>query len=446
MMHMMHENRKYLAVIQAGGKGTRMSSLTGDAIPKPMLPICGKPMIQLQLDMLASIGIDNCVIITGHLGTKIIDYFGDGSRFGFKIKYINESCPLGSAGALFFLNNGNDLRTYTDIIYLFSDVMFSMDMRRLISFHESKGADITLVAHPNNHPYDSDVLEIDDKNKVISINKKNSKRRYYHNLVNAGLYVLKKTVINIIDKLQPMDMEDDIVQSVIDSGTVFAYRTPEYIKDVGVPDRYRLVNQQWERGIQEIKNLKNRQKCVFLDRDGTVNEYKGLIFDEKDFSLIDGVTEAIKRLNDNGFLVIVITNQPVVARGLCDIADVKIIHRKMETLLGDGGAYLDDIVFCPHHPDKGYPEENREYKIECNCRKPSTGMIDEMVKKYNINIMESYFVGDTTVDVQTGINAGCKTILLKTGEAGKDNKFHVEPNYYADDLLSAVGIILKKDI
>lgn len=165
--------------------------------------------------------------------------------------------------------------------------------------------------------------------------------------------------------------------------------------------------------------------------------------DEDEFELIPGAAEAIRRLNTAAYLVIVITNQPVVARGLCSIEDVKEIHRKMQVRLGEEGAYLDDIVFCPHHPDKGYPEEDPFYKVVCNCRKPSVGMLQNMVEKYNINLKESYFIGDSTVDIQTGINAGVKTILVRTGIAGKDKKYDVQPDGVAAHIAEAVEDILK---
>ena len=132
----------------------------------------------------------------------------------------------------------------------------------------------------------------------------------------------------------------------------------------------------------------------------------------------------------------------MVARGLCDIEEVEKIHRKMQVLLGNQRAYLDDIVFCPHHPDKGYPEENPKYKIVCNCRKPATGMIEETALRYNIDLAESYMIGDSTADILAGQNAGVRTILVLTGQAGKDGKYDVKPDSIAEDLLDAVMQII----
>lgn len=156
------------------------------------------------------------------------------------------------------------------------------------------------------------------------------------------------------------------------------------------------------------------------------------------------MASGIKKLNSNGYLVIIITNQPVVARGLCEVEDVINIHRKMQVKLGEEGAYLDDIIFCPHHPDKGFSGENSLYKIRCSCRKPKTGMVDFMVNKYNIDVKKSYIVGDSSVDLQTGVNSNIKTILVKTGLAGRDNKYSVEPDYIVNNLKDAVDLILEK--
>ena len=139
-----------------------------------------------------------------------------------------------------------------------------------------------------------------------------------------------------------------------------------------------------------------------------------------------------------------VTNQPVVARGLCDIEDVNRIHRKMQVLLGEQGAYLDDIVFCPHHPDKGYPEENPEYKRVCACRKPAIGMIEQMADKYNIDLAQTYMIGDSTVDIQTGVNAKMHTVLVLTGQAGLDRKYPIKADDTAEDVLDAVRQILGK--
>ena len=155
-----------------------------------------------------------------------------------------------------------------------------------------------------------------------------------------------------------------------------------------------------------------KQKAIFLDRDGTINKYVGFLRNIDDFELIDGVAEAIRKINESGYLAIVTTNQPVIARGEVSFEELEEIHNKMETLLGKEGAYLDAIYYCPHHPHKGYEGERPELKIECDCRKPKPGMLLNAAADFNIDLSQSWMVGDGENDVKAGLNAGCKTALI----------------------------------
>jgi len=184
-------------------------------------------------------------------------------------------------------------------------------------------------------------------------------------------------------------------------------------------------------------------RAVFLDRDGVINKEVGHISKPEQFELLPKVGEAIRLLNKNKFKVIVISNQTVIARGEDTIEDIENIHKKMKKEIEKCGAHIDAIYYCPHHPDKGFPGERVEYKINCDCRKPKIGLLKKAVKKFNIYLKNSFFIGDKTVDIQTGKNAGCKTILVKTGYGGNDKKFKVKPDFICEDLLDAVDLILK---
>lgn len=431
------------AVIQAGGKGTRLKEITGDILPKPLAKINGKSILELQILQLKEYDIEDIFIIVNHLGEKIVEYLGNGGQYGVHINYIFENSPLGSAGALYFM------KKYVrdeDFILIFGDVIFDIDWNRMVFFHKQNNALATLFIHPNSHPDDSDIVIVDDNQRVISIDSKNSQRNYwYSNKVNAGLYILSGNILDEMEYEERLDLEQDLLLKLIERDKkVYAYLSTEYVKDIGTVARFRTVEQDMINQVPRRRNLLNKQRCIFLDRDGTINEYCGLISQEEQISLINGVVEAIKKINVSGYLAIIVTNQPVVARGLCSVEKVKQIHKKIETLLGKAGAYVDDIVFCPHHPDKGYAEENPIYKVECDCRKPKIGMIEEMRKKFNIDLSESYMIGDTTIDIMTGINAGLKTVLLKTGEGGQDRKYKVTPDMIANDLLQAVNSIINQ--
>lgn len=433
----------YIAVIQAGGKGTRMRALTKEKIPKPMLLMNGKPLLQWQIEKISEYGIKSFVIIVGYLGKEIINFFQNGSWLNVSITYIEEKKPLGSAGSLYYLK---DIYPNKNFLYIFGDVFFDIEWNHMIAFHERKKSIATLLVHPNSHPYDSDLVVLTDEAKVKAIDSKHNQRTYwYNNIVNSGVYIFNQKILKQIALPTKLDLEKDVLMPLIPEHNIYGYRTTEYVKDTGTPERFIQTSNEQKAGIPQKRNLKKKQRCVFLDRDGTVNIYKNLIYKEEDFELIDRAAEAIRKLNSAAWLVIIVTNQPVIARGLCEKEDVVNIHKKMQVMLGEKGAYLDDIIFCPHHPDKGYPDENANYKMKCNCRKPEIGMIEYMAKKYNIILSESYMVGDSTIDIQTGINAGTKTILVRTGLAGKDRKYEVVPDKIVDNLEKAVDEILLND-
>lgn len=399
-------------VIMAGGKGTRIASVAND-IPKPMILICDKPILEHQIITLKRQGFNNIILIIGHMGNLIKDYFKDGLQLGVKITYIEEINPLGTGGALYYLKN----IISRDFLLINGDTIFDIDIERFIEYHRNKDAWVTLLTHPNDHPYDSGIIRTDLDGKVTEWLHKEDSRLYYQNRVNAGLHIISPKIFQMFTELKKLDLDRDILKPMVRTGKLYAYDTPEYVKDMGTPERYYSVTKDILSKKVFQKNLYNKQKAVFLDRDGTINIYKNFISDPDDFELIDGVAEAIAILNQKGFLVIVVTNQPVIARGECSLDTLQEIHNKMETLLGQKGAYVDGIYFCPHHPDKGFPGERSEYKIDCNCRKPKPGMLLQAAEKYNIDLLNSYMVGDSLIDAEAGKAAGCKSILIKVDKS-----------------------------
>ncbi len=433
------------AVIQAGGKGTRVSSLTGGIIPKPMLEISGYPILYHQIMNLKKSGVTDITIIVGYLGEVIKEYFKDGSQFGVNIDYVTENpdYPLGTAGSLYYLKDKID----SDFIFLLADIFIDIDFVRMAQYHKNSGCDVTLFTHPNSHPFDSDLVVADKNDLVLGFDSKNNDRSgyNYHNLVNAGVMIFSKNTLDFIKEEKKYNYEKDIVMPLIEQHKVCSYKSSEYAKDMGTPERYRLVQSEFEQGLHQIKNLSNKQKCIFLDRDGTINEYVGFLRDESQMQLIPGVAEAIKAINNSEYLCIVITNQPVIARGEVTEQELDNIHMKMEKLLGNEGAYINDLFYCPHHPDKGFEGEIPELKFDCNCRKPKTGLIEMAAAKYNIDLQNSYYIGDTTTDIKLAENAGMNSVLVMTGEAGQDNKYDVEPTYVCDNLGDSVSKILVKE-
>ena len=407
-------------VIMAGGRGTRIAELFPD-IPKPLIPVNGMPILEREIRSLASQGFKDLILTIGYLADKIIACFGDGSQLGVKIDYFVEETPLGNAGALFQLRDkiGED-----PFLLLNADAAFDVDFNRMLEFHKKHGGLVTLFTHPNSHPYDSGLIIADNDGNVEKwLSKEDERPQWYNNRVNAGLHVIDPKVLDISLKNLDIDQETGFpngkvdldrqtLKPLCDTGKMFCYDSPEYVKDMGTPDRFHQVEADYKNGVVQAKNLRNKQKAIFLDRDGTINKYVGFLRNIDDFELIDGVSDAIKRINQSGYLAIVVTNQPVIARGEVSWQELDEIHKKMETLLGKDGAYIDGIYICPHHPDKGFEGERPEYKFDCDCRKPKPGLLLQAAKDFNIDLSQSYMIGDSEQDVKAGDAAGVKASVL----------------------------------
>lgn len=402
-------------VIMAGGKGTRISSVNSE-VPKPMIQIMGKPILEYEIETLKKQGIVDIILVIGHLGHLISEYFGDGSQYGVSIKYVIEEEPLGTAGALYLLKDVLE----DDFLLLNGDIIFDIDVKRFYSYHKRCGGIATLFTHPNNHPYDSGIIVADKEGKVQNWLHKEDERMWYRNRVNAGIHMLSPHIFEdrdekgIFQKLEKLDLDRDVLKPLIQTGELYVYDSPEYVKDMGTPDRFYEVIEDIRCGKVCAKNLIHKQKAIFLDRDGTINRYVGFLRKTEDFELLPGVAEAIRRMNTLGYLVIVVTNQPVLARGEVTYEGLDEIHCKMETLLGKEGAYVDSIYYCPHHPNKGYEGEVEELKIDCSCRKPKPGMLLSAAQDFNIDLSKSWMIGDGENDIKAGRAAGCKTALINT--------------------------------
>ena len=416
-------------IIMAGGRGTRISERFPD-IPKPLIPINGVPVLEREICSLRDQGFTDLILTISHMGDKIRDHFGDGSRLGVRITYFNEETPLGNAGALFLLRG----QLTEDFLLLNADAVFDVDFNRMVKFHKAHGGLVTLFTHPNSHPYDSGLLIADKKKAVLKwLAKEDERPQWYRNRVNAGLHVISPKIFDAVDidaekigtvgengKTVKVDLDRQLLKPLAGTGKMFCYDSPEYVKDMGTPERYESVCRDFRDGKVQAKNLCNRQKAVFLDRDGTLNKYVGFLRNIDEFELLDGVADAVKAINDSGYLAIVVTNQPVIARGEVTFAQLEEIHNKMETLLGLEGAYVDAIYYCPHHPHKGYEGEIPELKFDCGCRKPKVGMLIQAADDFNIDLSRSWMIGDSENDILCGINAGCRTALIGSGDFGQN--------------------------
>ena len=392
----------------AGGKGTRMSSL-GKDLPKPMLSLGGKPILAREIEVLVRESFADIILVVGHLGHAIKDYFGDGAHFGARITYFIEETPLGTAGALYHLKN--DLAG-DDFLLLGADLLFDVDIKRFLSYHREKGGLATLLTHPSTHPFDSVAVDADEMGRVRALLPPTPDRVLHSNCTNAGLQICSPALLRRLTAPGKLDLDRDLLAPLADEGVLFSYNSPEYVKDVGTPERLTEGEHDLAAGFVAGGYMGNPRPAVFLDRDGTVNRHIGFVNHPDRIALLPHAAEAIRLLNERHIPVFIVTNQPVIARGEVTREGLAAIHGRLACLLAREGAFINDIFYCPHHPDGGFAGEVAALKIPCACRKPSPGLLLTAAARYNIDLSRSVMIGDRDTDVMAGKNAGCLTAKI----------------------------------
>ncbi len=418
-----------------------MASVIGD-LPKVLVPVGGKPVLQHQLELAAVAGIAEVSIFAGHRAEKILDFVGDGSRFGLKARVFTENEPLGNAGAL--LQSLDLLPEQFFVAY--GDLMLAVDLRRIAKQQMDREADLTILVHPNDHPQDSDLVETDADDWVTAIHAcPHPPGQCFDNLVNGALYVVRREALRPWSACSGKhDFTKDIMAGLLaNGGRVLAYRSSEYLKDIGTPSRLQSAEADWRAGRISLQNSGRGQPAIFLDRDGTLCVEKGHLRTPEELEMLPGVGSTLRALRQAGFRLVVLTNQPVIARGEATEREVAAIHRRLAWEIGKEGAYLDAIYVCPHHPDHGFPGERVELKTHCECRKPGTKLLEQACRDLGIDTAQSWMIGDQSRDIEMARRAGLQSVLVQTGMAGRDGNFLASPDHVADDITAAAVVILQ---
>lgn len=431
------------AVILAGGKGTRLASL-GEALPKPLFPVAGIPVLEHQLNLLAAEGFREVRIFAGHLAEKIETFLESYHRPGLEILLDIEHIPLGSAGAV--IEKLDSLPKHFAVLY--GDTMLDVDLVKMAGHHLRTGADLTALVHPNDHPFDSDLVEIADDGRITALHPyPHPEGACFRNLVSAALYVVRREALRPwAGETVKRDFAKDVFPALLERGALLhAYQSHEYIKDMGTPARLEKVERDWNAGRIRRDQGKAEKPVIFLDRDGTLNHDSGHLRSPSNLRLLPSVAPALRLLRASGYRLIVLTNQPVIARGEATESDLAAIHRKLEWELGLEGAYLDAIYHCPHHPDRGFPGERPELKIACSCRKPGLGMLERARAEFPVDLSRSWVIGDSTTDLELARGVGLRSILVETGAGGRDGKYpEATPTHTAFDLLAAANWLVAR--
>jgi histidinol-phosphate phosphatase family protein len=431
------------AVILAGGKGSRLATRS-NGLPKPLVPVNGKALLEHQFELLARHGVEQVTVLCGYGAAAIRDFCGDGSRWGLCLQCIDEVVPLGTAGAVIAALD----QLPDEFLVIYGDTMMNVDLPRFYAAHTASGAEATLFLHPNDHPHDSDLVDSDEHGRVTAIHGcPHPEGALLPNQVNAALYVIKASALRGFAVPEaPLDFAKHVFPRLLQEKVhLHGYRSPEYIKDAGTPERLERVENDVRTGVVARSSLAVKSPAIFLDRDGTINEEIPYLTRPEQIRLIPGVAEAIRLLRGAGYRIAVITNQPVIARGDCTALQLLRIHDSMEMALSREGAFIDRIYYCPHHPDKGFEGELPELKLDCECRKPGDGMVRQAERELNLDLSASWLIGDRTGDIQTARNCGLRAVLLRTGIGGRDQRYDAAPDYVFDDLLAAARFIVQQN-
>lgn len=390
------------AIVLAGGFGQRLGALTA-SLPKPLQPVGGRPFVDHLVWNLHRFGIRRVVFSIGHLAERIIEHIGDGSRLGIAAEHVIEQQPLGTAGAI----RGCFARLDERALVLNGDTLFDFNYLDLAVLQRRTGADIALaLTVPHEDASRFGLVELDDQGVVRGFAEK---RQSQGMPINAGAYVISRDVVDAIPD-GPVSLERQVLPSLVREGRVAGAIYRGFFIDIGVPESLARAN-------EEVPRWRHK-RAAFLDRDGVINVDRGYVHRPDDFTFVEGAPEAIRWLNDQGILVLVVTNQAGIARGHYDEHTFLDFSAWIQSELRDRGAHIDATYFCPHHPTAGLGE----YRTHCDCRKPAPGLFERAIREWDVDVAGSVAIGDTESDVEAAKRAGVRGMLFTGGNLLEDVK------------------------
>jgi D,D-heptose 1,7-bisphosphate phosphatase len=376
------------AVILAGGKGTRLGALTAGR-PKPLIEVGGKPFILYLIEAVRRHGFSDVVLLVGPFAEEYRATLGDGASSQVKLTLVPEDPPADTAGAL--LGAMPHLRPR--FLMLNGDSFFDFNLLDLVA-RPVKGKWLARLA----------LRQVDDAARYGAVTLAGDRIRHFGEksasgpgVVNAGVYWLKRAALDGIGA-PPVSMERDLLPRLAAQGLVRGAVYDGHFIDIGTPEDLAKAGgllPAWE-----------RRPAAFLDRDGVLNRDTGYVHRASDFVWLDGAKQAIKRLNDHGWFVFVVTNQAGIARGYYEPRDVERLHRWINAELRRIGAHVDSFYYCPHHPEEG----REPYRRDCACRKPAPGMLLQAMRDWPARRESSFMIGDKDIDMAAAKAAGVRGI------------------------------------
>lgn len=378
------------AVILAGGEGKRLRPFTLKN-PKPMILVNKKPFLEYLIELLKNNGIKEVVILTGYLGEKIEKYFGDGSRFGIKIKYsytpfLNEKGEENESG-IRLKNAQNLLKDF--FLLLYCDNYWPLQLKKLVNFFNLHPSDVLVTIYSNKDLSTKNNMQVVG-GYVVKYDSTRSETDL--NGVDIGFFIINKKVLSLLPTSNSK-FEKKVLPYLIEKRRLSGYLTDQKYYSIGDIDR-----------VKTTANFLTPKKVVFLDRDGTINKRPpkaDYVKKWEEFEFLPGSIEAIKILKSKGYKIFIISNQPGVARGMLTEKQLENINKKMISRLKAENVSIDGIYYCPHGWDDG-----------CDCRKPRPGMLLQASKEHLIDLTKTILIGDDKRDVEAGTAVGCKTFMV----------------------------------
>jgi mannose-1-phosphate guanylyltransferase / phosphomannomutase len=416
------EALKFSVLLIAGGRGTRS---VDPSVPKSLHEIVSVPLIKHQISFLQTIGCKKVTIIGNFGFDKLSGYLESLEIPGIDVNLIAEERFGGTLGAL---QHGKSQVKDSHVWVILGDLFFQNHLEVIERTLDLDSLDLLIVTHPNDHPVDSDLIAFNQFNNEITdfySKKVQTRESDSGNSAIAGIYLVN---LNKLPAAQAQgDISGDLVPFALMSGwKVINFTSVEYCKDSGTPERIKAIESDYLDGITSRRSRLGKRVC-FLDLDNTLMANSEVKNADSQIEIDPEIAIKIRNFNLAGVPLIVVTNQPGIAKGFFSLKEWSTFRSRVETMLSSFGAFIDDWVVCPHHPEIGHEGEKSAYKVVCGCRKPKSGMFLEMELKHSIDLRSSYMIGDSHIDRDSAMNVGvnfihasCTTTLetmLSTQEA-----------------------------
>lgn len=422
------------ALILAGGRGTRSSNPN---LAKVCIHIGGKSLLQHHFDLLASSQVTDVVVVAGFAGDQVSRALKDANVHGLKPRLLVEESPNGVMTALQWAISCGGIPEEERLLILLGDVLMSFKIDEFLCRWEGSQKPVGVVVHPSTHPLDSDTV-FESCDGITHAAAKGTVMLDIPNMSSAGVFAILRSELGRF--INEKDFGSDVLPAAARANRLFVCRSSHYLKDTGTVSRLASAHEDFSSGVFARRGSLLPRPAIFLDRDGVINPVRPESPAPHEYQLCDGVAEAIARINRRGIPVFVITNQPGIAKGFFSEMHHQAVRARMDALLARAGGFVDDYIYCPHHPESGFVGEVPSLKRECRCRKPEIGMIEELVRHHHLDVVRSVVVGDSWRDLELArrVNARFVHVAINNALPGVDATF-VEPAkaiLWATELLS----------